>query len=169
MRSECKWAGCDQAVLEHVGGVPYCRVHVIENLRQEVIEGVPHLQFDEKRRPSNSTWLNRFSRLAYFCDAPEGLTKGKIEQRSYAFDTPNMIVEFKIERHPVGRVLEQHWSFNGQTGEWRFLSESIVDTEYECDDNGNFLCPPCGATLELSPGRARCTDCDFEHLHEHSW
>jgi len=164
----CSWTNCTDKDTVFVHGRLFCSQHEVEELRRLVLEGLPALSLDEKGRPLHRLWLNCFARLlALF--ATGALTKGKIEQRATNFSFHGPVVHFRIERHPVGRVMEQRWSFCILTGQLELISESILDSDYEQDEDNHFLCPTCKNCLEVTPGRAVCYECGYENRHEHSY
>ena len=161
----CNWPGCGIPVHNYVDGVDYCPTHATSRLRQIVLRGLPSLKLDKQGRPTDRRWLNKLSRLAgdgYY------LTKGKIESRAVRFAPRDSSVLFSIDRHPVGRVVRQRWAFNVKTGQIRELWHRTIESSYKWNKRGFYECPNCGSALRLTPGRAKCSRCHYQDLHEHS-
>jgi hypothetical protein len=149
---------------------PYCEQHYEPTLQRLVIEGVAAGIDGKGDCPAVKGWLNKFARLvAVSWDAPGGLTKAKIEQRGFDFATNGTAVLFSILRHPVGRETRTRWSIDPTTRESKLLEDVIVKTCFPLDEDGKLRCPDCGALLDVTPGRASCSECDYGALHEHSW
>jgi hypothetical protein len=161
----CNWPGCGIPAHNYVDGVDYCPTHETGRLRQIVLCGLPRLRLDKQGRPRDRRWLNKLSRLAgdgYY------LTKGKIESRAVKFTHRGASVWFSIDRHPVGRVVRERWAFNLETGRCRRVWHRTIESSYKWNKRGYYECPKCGFALLVSPGRAKCSQCDYVDLHEHS-
>ena len=175
MRNKCQWPGCGVVPADcRVHGTPYCSTHQTEALRQIVLAGIESRSNPEAEGfPREKGWLNCFARLIEKeTDSwAHSLSKAKIEHRSEDFKIEGKVVEFSIVRHPVGRVQEQRWKFNVETDDLSLVSERDLESKYPWDTaTGSYECPECGNTgLDVSPGRARCFECGYEDLHEHSW
>jgi len=123
----CSWAGCPEAnELGHmmlVGGHPFCAIHHLEMLRETILRG-PRDGVTEGKI-SDHCWLNRRARFVELTATEEekcGLTKGKIETRTFRFEWTPPVVKFSIERHPAGFVYEQQWSFDAFHARLNLLS-----------------------------------------------
>ena len=128
---ECHWAGCDARAGPHhfIHGCAYCPDHYDQALERHFFEVFEN--WDGDSEPSRK-FLNLFSRYAeslYENGIPSGLTKGRLNHRSYKFQKQQTSLTFCIDRHPYA------WTESVPTGlvtqQWRFDIEEKTLTLIE--------------------------------------
>jgi|WetSurMetagenome_2_1015567.scaffolds.fasta_scaffold657438_1 hypothetical protein len=172
-RGRCEWPGCTYS--GRLNGVHrrwVCAEHEPAAIC-EIVRAGPRGPVDENGVPTDSRWLNSFSRLINAMVLAKGnqggLTKGKVEGRTSAFCIELPCVTFWIERHPARGVTKERWAFNVETSEFHRTAERVIDSIFLDPQTGRLRCPECqSSSLDVTPGRVRCLNCRFEVLHEHS-
>lgn len=149
----CNWSGCmAKAGPSHfIYGKSYCPEHYHPALEKHFFEEFN--AWDGKEKPSKK-FLNLFSRYIedlYFCrdeDIPEGLSKGRLEQRIFDIKRTKFCIDFSIERHPYAwknplkmKIVQQNWRFNVKRKNLRLLSQKDLWSPPE----GYFLDDPNGS------------------------
>ena len=170
MNSACRWPACNRPGTSRIDGQPFCSEHYRPKLLELVLEGMRSGIDEAGNCDAVLGWPNRLARLVTSDDAlPTGaLTKAKIERRAFDFAVDGKSVLFSIVRHPAARETFQRWRFTPDTGKIEVLEERVLKAEYPISDDGTGVCPTCGSGLDITPGRVRCTQCDFQIQHEHT-
>lgn len=163
-KENCAHPDCGESASTFVGGKPMCRPHGLDALQQIVLGGP-----GQQTLPSWRRAVGRLIEATVPAEARGGLTPAKVECRTYSVKWESPVVEFSIQRHPAGFVYEQRWRFEASRGSLELLSESLVKSDFRLVADGQVLCPKCGSSeIERRPGVARCQDCGYAVLHEHS-
>jgi hypothetical protein len=165
----CNQSGCTKKASHEFGGLFYCLVHWNSC---QILKGLEGLQIGDDGSPTDKKWLNSFACLAgELMWDDTSISKAKIENRATEFAVEGSTVMFSIVRHPVGRNIRERWAFDLATLQWQKVGEELLKCRYKQSQHGNyFLCPDCWGALDVTPGRAKCTnwECDFVDYHEHS-
>ena len=167
----CQWLACETINndVRHVDGVAFCSTHYPQKLREVVLDGLRFGISHSGECPQVEGWLNRFARyVTEVMSAPNGLTKRKIEVHGCRYEGTQWEVKFSMLRHPVGRLIDESYCVNLKNNTWEQIQTSVIKSAYAMNDGGEFLCPKCNELMRVTPGRAKCSMCDFCEEHEHT-
>ena len=139
-KGRCAWNKCAAKVgpCHFIYGNGYCSEHYYPVLERKFLE--EYNEWDGKKTPSRK-FLNLFSRYGeaiYFCrgeNIPGGLSKGRLENRTFDIKKMKIGLDFSIVRHykawtnPLKmEEVEEHWRFNIKRKMLRLLSKTFLET-----------------------------------------
>lgn len=152
MAERCAYPNCGKETYWFVHGIPSCPEHEIYFLEQRLKQLWPRLKIRGGKIHTPSflnTWArfleHHYRRLQE--ELPNGLTKQKLSERTYAFLKRKTKLYFSIERHPVLGTFEERWVYDFNSHSLELKRQRLISSPYKKDRRGNYLCPQCGNPL----------------------
>jgi hypothetical protein len=149
MAETCAYPGCGQQTFQYVHGTPSCSKHEIYFLKERLERLWPCLEIRDGE-VCTPTFLNTWARFLerHYEKLPNGLTKQKLANRTYAFLKRGSKLYFSIERHPVLGTFEQRWRYDFREHRLELIQERCLSSPYKRDQRGRYLCPRCKNPLQ---------------------